>query len=82
MCERVTSKEAAFVLSNGDARMWWFNITVGLFIIEYHPDNYPELRADNIFHDKEEGLKRAREMVDGEGWGVLDGEIPIDASSL
>lgn len=82
MFERVTSKDAIFILSKGDSRSWWFNNGEGLFVIDYLPDNWPELEAGIIFPVKGEGLKRAREMVDGEGWTVSDGKIPIDVSSF
>jgi hypothetical protein len=76
MFKKLTSKEALFTLRNGDSRTWWFNHGNGFFVIDYLPDNFPELETF-CFPKREDGLERVREMVDGEGWEVVDGEIPL-----
>lgn len=72
-----TSKEATFILGNGDSRSWWFDFQdplYGIFIIDYLPYNSPSLEVNFGYINKEDGYNRIREMTLDEGWEFLQGK--------
>lgn len=76
-----TSKEATFILRNGDSRSWWFEIQDPLysfFIIDYAPENYPSLEVNFGYKCKEDGYKRIKEMYENEGWELIRGKDEFD----
>ena len=72
-----SSKEATFILGNEDSRSWWFDFNDPIhnfFIIDYLPLNSPSLEVSFSYANKIDGHRRARDMVDYEGWHFLKGE--------
>jgi hypothetical protein len=80
--EYITSDEAAFILIEdaSDSISWWFKRKDGgFFVIEYCHLDFPNLVGRR--YSRESGIKRLKEMLDEEGWKLLEGEIPEEAAA-
>lgn len=76
--EYFTSKEATFILRNGESRSWWFPFTTEngckFFTVEYLPENTPHLEAANSYPDIKDAAVRLMEMTKAEGWEFIKGK--------
>jgi len=72
-----TSKDAVVIISKDDATSWWFEFNGRWFVIDYIPQNYPQLEVGYFFGNRQEAYERLKEMCTLEGWCLLKDNIGL-----